>query len=337
MRPTTLLTTPTAASFDADSPLVMRALAATRAAAIAAADWAGRGDPHAADGAATDAMRAVLAGIAGEGTVITGEGAKDGAPMLADGESVGDGSAAAYQAGGPAVERFDIAVDPLECTELCATGLPGALSTIAVAPPGSLWSPGPAYYMDKLVLPAAARGAAQLDDPPEVIVGRVAAALGRPVAGLRVVVLEKPRHQELITRLRTLGVAVSTPTAGDVAGALQVLLPGGEADLLLGVGGTPEGVMTACAVFALGGGMQGRLAPQRDDERLRIEQAGLTVAHVLELDELASPDGAFIATGVTGGSLLAAPVIESGSVTTESLVIAAGAIRWIRQTSSTEE
>jgi fructose-1,6-bisphosphatase II len=337
MDPTTLSTTPTPATFDADSPLIMRALAATRAAAVAAAKWAGRGDPHAADGAATDAMRAWLAGIAAEGTVITGEGAKDGAPMLADGESIGGGPSDTGYARGSAVERFDIAVDPLECTELCANGLPGALSTIALAPSGSLWSPGPAYYMDKLVLPAAARDAAQLVDPPEVIAECVAAALGRPLADLRVVVLDKPRHGELIARLRTLGVVVSTPTAGDVAGALQVLLPGGEADLLLGVGGTPEGVMTACAAFALGGGMQGRLAPQRDDERLRIAQTGLTIAHVFELDELASPEGAFIATGVTGGSLLAAPVIESGWVTTESLVIAAGVVRRIRQTSPTEE
>ncbi|HVW45765.1 MAG TPA: fructose-bisphosphatase class II family protein [Solirubrobacterales bacterium] len=318
-------TSPTAAEprFDVDSPLVACALAATRAAAVVAARFAGRGDGKGADGAATAAMRSVLGHAPASGTVVTGEGAKDEAPMLADGELTGAGEA----------PRFEIAVDPLECTDLCAQGLAGALSTIAIAPLGSFWSPGPAFYMEKLVLPPAARDAATLDDPPETIVRKVAAALGRPVAELRVVVLDKPRHAELAARLRALGAAVVMPPAGDVAGSLAVLLDGGDADLLLGIGGTPEGVMTACAARALGGGMQARVAPQRDDERERVEAAGLSTTEILDLEQLAAADGAFVATGVTGGELLARPSRRGGSLTTESLVITARSVRQIRQTS----
>ena len=311
--------------FGHDAPLVCHALAATQAAALAAAAWAGRGDPRAADAAATSAMRTALCAASGTGIVITGEGAKDEAPMLVDGELTGGGR-----------PIFDIAVDPLECTDLCARGLPGALSTIAVAPQGSLWSPGPAFYMNKLVLPPAARAAARITDPPEMTLQRVAEALGKDVAELRVVVLAKPRHTELIAHLRSLGAAVTTPPAGDVAGALAVLLPDGGADLLLGIGGTPEGVLAACAARALGGGMQGRVAPQRDDERERVEAIGRSPDRVLELDDLAGADAAFVATGVTGG-LLAPPVRQPGFVATESIVIANGAVRYIRQTSPNEE
>jgi len=309
-----------------DAPLVAHALAATQAAALAAARWAGRGDPHAADDAATTAMRAALAAADGTGVVVTGEGAKDAAPMLADGELTGGG-------GGP---HFDIAVDPLECTDLCARGLPGALSTIAVAPKGSLWSPGPAFYMVKLVLPPAARAAAEITDPPEVTIQRVASALGKQVREMRIVVLDKPRHHGLVKRLWMTGASVITPPAGDVAGALAVLLPNADADLLLGVGGTPEDVLAACAARALGGGMQARLAPQREDERERIEAAGLAQDRVLGLDDLVAADAAFVATGVTGG-LLHPPQRHDGWAVTESIVIAAGAVRYIRQTSPNEE
>ncbi|HEY0279387.1 MAG TPA: fructose-bisphosphatase class II [Solirubrobacterales bacterium] len=311
--------------FDADSPLVSCALAATRAAAVVAARYAGRGDGHGADGAATAAMRSVLSRSPDAGTVVIGEGAKDKAPMLADGELVG-------RAERPS---FDIAVDPLECTDLCAHGLAGALSTIAVAPLGSLWSPGPAFYMDKLVLPRAARDAAAIDEPPETIVRRVAAALGKAVTELRVVVLDKPRHRDLVERLRAVGVSVVMPPAGDVAGSLAVLLDDGGADLLLGIGGTPEGVMSACAARALGGGMQGRIAPQRDDERERVAAAAMSTTTILDLTEIAAAAGAFVATGVTGGELLARPSRNNGTLTTESLVITAGSTRRIRQTSPT--
>jgi fructose-1,6-bisphosphatase II len=307
-----------------DPGLTWHAVAATRAAAVAAADWAGRGDRHAADAAATAAMRAVLADGPGRGTVVTGEGAKDDAPMLHDGEQVGL----------PDGEAYDIAVDPLECTDLCACGLAGALSTMAIAPRGSLWAPGPAYYMQKLVLGPEARDAAQLDDPPEAVVAQVARALGKPVGDVRVVVLDKPRHRELVDRLRRTGARVSAPSAGDVAGALEAILPEGAADVLLGVGGTPEGVLAACAVRALGGSMQARPAPQRDDERAALEASGAPLDTVMTVEDLAGEDAVFVATGVTGG-LLAAPRRRDGHVTTETLVVGAGAAHRIQTT--TEE
>lgn len=299
------------------------ALAATRAAALACQAWVGRGDPDRADAAATEAMREVLSRGPGLGTVVIGEGEKDAAPMLYDGERLG-------LEGGP---EFEIAVDPLECTKLCARGVPGALATIAFGPPGSLWSPAPAFYMDKLVAPAGARHAIDIADEPEANVRRVGEALGRPLAALRVVVLDKPRHEPLIGALRDLGVSVMAPSDGDVAGALTALLPDGQADLLMGIGGTPEGVMTACAARALGGGMQARLAPQREDERRALDAAGVDVTRVLDLDELVSQDALFAATGVSGG-LLRRPWTSDGDVHTESVAIAAGRVRRVVERSA---
>jgi fructose-1,6-bisphosphatase II len=270
------------------------ALAATRDAAIACQPFVGQGDKHAADAAATQAMRVALAEAPGLGTVVIGEGEKDGAPMLYNGERLG--------AGGPA---FDIAVDPLECTAFCAQGLPGALTTIAIAEAGALLRPGPSHYMDKLVVPSAARDVIDIADSPETTLARTAAALGKEIAELRVVVLDKPRHVDLIERLRRAGASVTTPSDGDVGGALEVLLPSGETDLLMGVGGTPEGVMTACAARALGGGMQARLAPQSDAEARALAGAGRDVDRVYDVEDIVAGRAFFVATGVTGGSLLA--------------------------------
>ena len=296
------------------SQLEATAIEATRAAALACQEWVGRGDDKAADGAATDAMRAVLGGAPGSGTVIIGEGEKDDAPMLFNGETVGNG-------GDPA---FDIAVDPLECTKLCAAGLAGSLATIAMAESGSMWEPGPAFYMDKLVARAEAGNVIDITDGPEANLERVAKALGKEVSELRVVVLDKPRHEELIGRLQAAGAHVSTPSDGDVGGALAVLLPDGDADLLMGIGGTPEGVMTACAAKALGGSMQGRLAPQKDDEKKALE--GTDLDRVLELDDMIQGEGFFVATGVTGG-LVAAPRREADWYVTESMVVATGSVK----------
>jgi fructose-1,6-bisphosphatase II len=295
------------------------ALAATRDAAIACQPFVGRGDKHSADAAATEAMRRALADAPGVGTVVVGEGEKDGAPMLRGGERVG--------AGGP---EFDIAVDPLECTTLCAKGLPGSLTTIAFADADALLRPGPSHYMEKLVAPPAAREAIDITDGPEARLARVAAALGKEIAELRVVVLEKPRHAELIERLRRAGASVATPSDGDVAGALEALLPSGEADLLMGVGGTPEGVMTACAARALGGGMQARLAPRSDAETRALAGAGLDADRVYGLEDLAGGTACFVATGVTGGSLLARPRVLDGAVVTESLVISDRGVRLVQ-------
>ena len=293
---------------------------ATRAAAIASVQFAGRGDDKAADGAATEAMRAVLSHLPGTGTVVIGEGEKDEAPMLFNGEQVGDGSSDL---------AIDIAVDPLECTDFCAAGLPGALTTIAFAEGGTMWSPGPGLYMDKLVVGPEAREAIDLDDPPDRTVTRVAEALGKPVEEIRVVVLDKPRHADLIEQLRGLGVAVSTPGDGDVGGALEALLSGGDADLLMGVGGTPEGVMTACAVRALGGGMKGRLAPQKDEERQALADAGMDIERVLDVDEIVGGEAIFAATGVTGGALVREPWDSDGETMTETIVIVPGKVQRI--------
>ena len=300
------------------------AVSATRAAALASQRWVGRGDGDAADEAATEAMREVLSGAPGSGTVVIGEGEKDKAPMLYNGEEVGSGNGV----------DFDIAVDPIEGTKFCAAGLPGAIATIAFCEAGQMWSPGPAFYMEKLVVPPAAKHAVDLNDEPEQTLEKVGEALGKPVEELRVVVLDKPRHEELIERLREAGAAVHAPSDGDVAGALDVLLPAAEADILMGIGGTPEGAMTACAARALGGGMQGRVAPQKDDEAEAVEQSDLDPERVYHEDELVASDAVFVATGISGGSLLSRPwSVGGGSVSTESLLITVGTVRRIVETS----
>jgi len=292
-------------------------LAATRAAAVACEPLVGRGDPKGADAAATEAMRAELGEAPGTGTVVIGEGEKDSAPMLFNGERLGTGDGS----------EFDIAVDPLEGTTLCAKGMPGALATIAVAESGALMSPGPAFYMDKIVAPGAARGAIDLNATPEANLESVARALGKSVDELWVVVLDKPRHEELIARVQGAGARVTTLSEGDVAGALAALLPDGGADLLLGVGGTPEGIMTACAVKGLGGAMQARLVPQGEDEASAVAEAGLDTDRIYELDDLVTAEAFFVATGVSDGPLLRGPWRQGGQTLTESIVVAAGSVR----------
>ncbi|TNC21319.1 fructose-bisphosphatase class II family protein [Amycolatopsis alkalitolerans] len=298
------------------------AVAATRSAAVASYAWVGRYDQKAADAAATTAMRAALADAPGRGTVVIGEGEKDDAPMLFNGEIVGTGF-------GP---DFDIAVDPLEGTSFCARDLPGALATIAFGEAGTMWSPGPGYYMDKIVVPPAAKDVIDLDDPPEHTLAKVARALGKQVGELRVMIMDKPRHKDLIARVLRAGAAVQTPAGGDVGGGLAVLLPALDVDLLLGVGGTPEGVMTAAAVRALGGGMLGRLAPQRNEEADAIRAAGMSVDRIYECRELVAGDAFFVATGVSGSALLGRPRVSAGATVSESLLISQGQIRHLTHT-----
>ncbi|ODU25424.1 MAG: fructose-bisphosphatase, class II [Pseudonocardia sp. SCN 73-27] len=304
------------------STLEAVALAATRSAAVACYAWVGRNDQKAADAAATSAMRAVLADAPGRGTVVIGEGEKDDAPMLFNGEVVGNGN-------GP---DFDIAVDPLEGTSFCAWDLPGSLATIAFGAAGSMWSPGPGFYMDKIVVPPRAKDVIDLDDPPEHTLVKVARALGKEVSDLHVMIMDKPRHKELIARVLQAGAAVQTPAGGDVGGSLAVLVPTLDVDLLLGVGGTPEGVMTAAAVRALGGGMLGRLAPQRDEEADAIRAAGMSLDRIYECDELVAGDAFFVATGITGGPLVGRPRTDGAATVTESLLISRNEIRHITHT-----
>lgn len=288
------------------------ALAAVRAAAIASWPYTGRGDALGADAAATAAMREILSSAAGRGTVVVGEGEKDGAPMLRPGELLGG-------ARGP---HFDVAVDPLEGTKACAAALPGALSTIALTAPGALSRlPACSWYMEKLIVGSRGRGAIDIRRPATENVVNLAAQLGKPVSDLGVIVLDKPRHRELIASLRALGARVQTPCDGDVAASLHALLELGPIDLLTGIGGTPEGVMSACAATALGGEMQARLAPQREEEALRLAEQDVDLAHVYSERELAAGEALFAACGVTDGELLLGPRDDGRSVCTEALLI----------------
>lgn len=294
-------------------PLLLDLARATQAAAVACLAWIGRGDRKAADHAAVEAMRAALAGLPAAGRVVIGEGEKDAAPMLFAGEAVGSGA-------GP---RIDLAVDPLEGTNFCAHGLPGAISVLAAAPAGALWAT-PGYYMDKLVVGRGARGAIDLGAPPVDNLRRIARALGKAIGDLTIVILDKPRHRELIAAVRGAGARVREIRDGDVMGSLTVLLPGGPADACLGIGGAPEGVITACAARLLGGEMQGRLAPQSDAERERLNAAGARWDEVLATEQLVtSADCAFLATAVTDAEPLAAPRRLGAAWMTHSLVVSA--------------
>ena len=302
------------------APLQPGALAATRAAALACRVHVGRAEPEAADAAAVEAMRRALASLPARGVVIVSEGMTDDGPRLHAGERIGDVRAGA---------GVDVVVDPLECTEYRAHGLPGSLATIAFAVPGALWLPGPAVYMDKLVAPAAARGALDIADPPERTLRRLADALGRPVGDLRVCILDRPRNAELIARVRAAGAAVHTSPQGDVGRSLAAIVPRPGVDLLLGVGGAPQGVMTACAVRALGAEMQARIAPQSEREAAAVRAAGFD-GGVLGVDDLVRGESMFVATGVTDGLLLRGPRESAGWIETDSIVVADGAVRRVR-------
>jgi fructose-1,6-bisphosphatase II len=291
--------------------LALPLLSATQAAALACRPWVGRGEPKAADAAAVAALRATLAGLPGRARVVIGEGEKDDSPMLFAGEELGTGD-------GPAC---DLAVDPLEGTRLCARGEPGALSVLAAALPGSLWAT-PGWYMEKIVVGAAASGAVSLDRSVEENLVEVAAAVGKPVTELVVAVQDRPRHTDLVAAVRRAGSYVVLFGDGDVMAALQVLLPGGGLDVLVGVGGAPEGVLTACAARLLGGAMEGRLAPQSVEEQARLTEAGGDPGRILTADELlADDDCVFVATAITAGCLLRAPERAPGGWRTCSLLI----------------
>jgi fructose-1,6-bisphosphatase II len=287
----------------------------TEAAALAAGHWMGRGQKEAGDGAAVEAMRLILSTIDMDGVVVIGEGAKDGAPMLFDGERIGNGL-------GPAV---DVAVDPIEGTALLAYGRPDAISVVGIAPRGTMWSPGPAYYMNKLVVGREARSALHpglLSAPVSETLSALAAALRKPLRDLTVFVLDKPRHQKLIVEIREAGARVLLRTDGDVAGALMAVMPNSGVDVLMGIGGTPEGVIAACAVRALGGAMLGQLAPQKPGEREAIESSGLDLDCVLtESDLVQSEDVFFAATGITDGVLMPGVRYTSEGASTDSIVM----------------
>ncbi len=282
--------------------VVIDLLVAAQQAAAACQPWVGRGDKVAADAAAVKAMRNELATAGGRGEVAIGEGVKDDAPMLFVGETFGVGPGPVYE----------IAVDPLEGTTLCARGATGAIAVIAAAPAGSLYRTE-GHYMDKLIVGPGAADVIDIDDPTEDNLRRVAEALDRPLSSIVVGVLDKPRHVELIARLRALGVAVVLVTDGDVMTGLSAMVTGGSLDVALGIGGAPEGVITACAARALGAGMQGRLVPQRDDERAMLDELEPGWDRPLRLDDMvAAADAVLVATAVTSAWPLAAPEPAAG-------------------------
>ena len=291
--------------------LALDLLGATQAAALACIPWVGRGDKEAADAAAVEAMREVLQTVPGKGRVVIGEGEKDEAPMLYTGEEVGDGN-------GPA---FELAIDPLEGTDYCASGLDGAIAVLAAGPRDTIWATT-GYYMDKLIVGSAAKGTIDVEAPVDDNLARIAKALEKDVSDLVVVVLDKPRHEDVIAHIRDKGAGVLAVPAGDVMGSLRVLLPNGGADVALGVGGTPEGVITACAVRLLGGDMQAKLAPQSDEEREGLEGDDADLHRVMTAEDLVrSDDCTFIATGITPNALLPAPEETPWGWRTHSILV----------------
>ena len=296
-----------------DRNLAMELVRVTEAAAMGAGRWIGRGDKNAADQAAVDAMRLMLGTVQMDGIVVIGEGEKDEAPMLFNGESIGSGF-------GPAV---DVAVDPLEGTRLTALGQQNAISVIAVAERGTLFFPDAALYMDKIATGPDAADAIDIDATPEENVRNVAEAKNKSPRDVSVIVLERDRHEQLIADLRGAGARVTLIRDGDVAPAIAAAHGGiAEVDLLMGVGGTPEGVIAAAAIKCLGGALQGRLWPRNDEERQRLVDHGYEIERVLTTDDLVAGDDVFVAaTGVTSGALLRGVRYTRDGAVTESMVM----------------
>ena len=294
----------------------------TEAAALASARWLGRGDKEAGDGAAVDAMRISFATLHIDGMVVIGEGEKDHAPMLYNGEKVGMGD-------GPSL---DVAVDPVEGTNLLAYGRPNAISVVGVAPKGNMFNPGPSFYMQKLVVSREARDVIDLDAPVKDNLVNVAKAMGKSVQDLVVFVLDKPRHQRLIEEIRTAGARIQLQTDGDVAGSLMAVDPRSEVDLMMGTGGTPEGVLAACAIKGMGGQILARLDPQSYVEKEAINEAGIDLREVLTVNDLVRSDDCFFAaTGISGGDFLRGVRYSARHAVTQSLVLRGktGTLRYV--------
>jgi fructose-1,6-bisphosphatase II len=295
-----------------DRNLALELVRVTEAAALAAARWVGRGDKEAADQAAVDAMRLMLHTVPMDGIVVIGEGEKDEAPMLYNGESIGDGSP-------PSV---DIAVDPLEGTTLTARGQPAALAVIALAERGSMFDPGPCVYMEKLAGGPQVADCLSLDVPLSEVIGRVAERKGGGIGDVTLVMLDRERHADAVAEIRELGARIRFISDGDVSAALQAVSESRGVDLLWGIGGTPEGVLSAAAIKSLGGQLLGKLWPRDADERKAAVEAGYDVDEVLDVDRLVGgSDVFFAATGVTDGELLNGVRYTGGHATTESLVM----------------
>lgn len=302
------------APLNPDRNLAMELVRATEAAAIRSAPFIGKGDKNAADGAAVEAMRAFLSTVEFDGTVVIGEGEKDNAPMLFNGERVGTGR-------GP---LCDIAVDPIDGTSLTAAGRQNAISVIAVSDRGTMLDASSVYYMNKLVAGPEGVGVIDIRKPISENIHAIAKAKGKSVNEVIVAVLDRPRHAELIDEIRSTGAGTRLMLDGDVAGGIQAARYGSRIDLCMGIGGSPEGVVTTCAVKGLGGVVQGMLHPMNDEERERGLAAGLKFDHVYEMDELVASDNTFfVATGVTDGGFLEGVRRKGPIIKTHSMVIRA--------------
>jgi fructose-1,6-bisphosphatase II len=295
-----------------DRNLALELVRVTEAAAMAAGRWVGRGDKNGADGAAVRAMRTLVSTVSMNGVVVIGEGEKDEAPMLFNGEQVGDGT-------GPEV---DIAVDPIDGTTLTAKGMTNAIAVLAAAERGAMFDPSAVFYMDKLVTGPEAADFVDIDAPVAVNIRRIAKAKRSTPEDVTVVILDRPRHEGLIKEVRDAGARIKLISDGDVAGSVYALREGTGVDLLLGIGGTPEGIISACAVKCLGGTIQGKLWPKDDEERQRAIDAGHDLDRVLTTDDLVSGENVFfVATGITDGELLRGVRYRSETALTESIVM----------------
>ena len=309
-----------------DRNLALELVRVTEAAALACARWVGRGDKEAADGAAVDAMRLLLDTVRMDGTVVIGEGEKDEAPMLFNGERIGDGSP----------PEVDIAVDPLEGTTLCARGSPNALAVIALAERGSMFDPGPCFYMEKMAAGDEHADLLDLDRPLTETLRLIADRKGTDVRDVMVVILDRPRHEEAVAEIREAGARIRFVSDGDVAGALLAVTERTPVDLLWGIGGTPEGVLAAAGIKCIGGQILGRLWPRDEGERRAALDAGYDLDETLDADRLvAGEDVFFAATGVTDGDVLQGVRYQGTSgATTESLVMRSrsGTVRRVQAT-----
>lgn len=297
-----------------DRNLALELVRVTEAAAMAAGRWVGKGDKNGADGVAVNAMRVMISTIGMNGTVVIGEGEKDNAPMLYNGEKVGDGT-------GP---ECDVAVDPIDGTTLTAKGMANAVAVLAVSPRGSMYDPSAVFYMDKLATGPEAADVVDIRFPVAENIHQVAKAKGSKPEDVTVMLLDRPRHEALAEEIRATGARIKFIVDGDVAGAISAARPDSGVDLLLGIGGTPEAIITACAMKCMGGVIQGQLWPQDDEERQRALDAGhnLDRDFVLHTDDLVTGDDCFfVATGITDGDLMRGVRYRSGGATTHSLVM----------------
>jgi fructose-1,6-bisphosphatase II len=306
------VTSATGGRQDLDRNLALDLVRVTEAAAMAAGRWVGRGDKEGGDGAAVDAMRRLINSIPMRGVVVIGEGEKDQAPMLFNGERVGDGT-------GPEV---DVAVDPIDGTTLMSKGMPNALAVLAVAERGAMFDPSAVFYMNKLAVGPEAADVIDITAPVAENLRRIAKVKRSSISELTVCILDRPRHAELVQQVRDAGARIRFITDGDIAGAISAARDGSEVDVLMGVGGTPEGIVAACALKCMGGAMQAQLWPRDEAEREKAVAAGHDLSRVLTTDDLVRGENAFfVATGITSGDLLRGVRYRAGGAYTQSIVM----------------